>query len=44
MLLMFVAYLRPGEALKVRAMDVVPPSSPDGQVALNLHPSEFERP
>ena len=39
-LTMFVAYLRPSEALKLRGADIVPPSGSHREVAINLFPSE----
>ena len=39
-MLMFVAYLRPGEALKVKEEDLVKPSVVHPHFTLNLHPEE----
>jgi len=39
-LLMFDAYLRPGEALQLRQLDLIRPTSVHPHHALNLHPSE----
>eukprot|EP00974_Lingulodinium_polyedra_P108871 10537321-Lingulodinium_polyedra.AAC.1 len=37
---MFAGYMRPGEAMAIRARSVVPPAGSSPYVALNLFPTE----
>lgn len=41
-LLSFVAYLRPGEALSIRKQDLILPNRSSNHYAINLHPSNRE--